>query len=170
MSSPLDSFKNNLKADLRACSEGSRDLKIAYLFHAGFQTLFFYRCARLLFEWGWVNSARAFTSMARIITSCDIHYKAELEGGVLFPHGRSVVIGEGVKIAKKSSIFQHTTIGGLAGETGFPELEEGTNVYPGSVIAGNVKLGEYSRVGPNVYLTVSVPSHTRVTHLNPLFQ
>lgn len=167
MSSPLNRFKRNLKADFLACSGETNIFGLSFLFHAGFQTLFFYRCARLLYEWRLPIVSKAITAVARIITSCDVHYKAELDGGVMFPHGRGVVIGEGVKIAKKSSIFQHATIGGMAGEGGFPILEEGVNVYPGSVIAGGIRIGEYSRVGPNVYLTVSVPTHTRVAPAKP---
>lgn len=111
--------------------------------------------------------AKALTAFGRLITSCDLHYKAELDGGVLIPHGRGVVIGEGVKVAKRCSIFQHTTLGSLEGKSGFPVLEEGVNIYPGTVVAGQIRIGEYSRVGPNVYLTVSVPTHTRVSPPKP---
>jgi serine O-acetyltransferase len=147
--------------------ENSSSFKLVYLFHAGFQTLFFYRTARLCYKKGFVFLARAFTAFARFMTSCDLHYKAELEGGVLIPHGRGVVIGEGVKIAKRCAIFQHTSLGAFEGKGGYPSLEEGVNIYPGSVVAGDVNIGEYSRVGPNVYLTVSVPKHTRVSPPKP---
>ena len=109
------------------------------------------------------------TSFGRVITSCDLHYKADLEGGVILPHGRSVVIGEGVFVSKGCSIFQNTTMGAMELKDGFPHLDEGVNIYPGTVIAGKVKIGEYCRVGPNVYLTASVPHHTRVSPPKPHF-
>ena len=103
------------------------------------------------------------TFMGRFVMGCDVHYRAEIKGGVLFPHARGIVIGEGVVIEKKSSIFHNTTIGGNEKRSGFPKLCEGVNIYSGTVIAGNVEVGEYSRVGPNVYLTESIPTHTRLS-------
>ncbi|MBF0245524.1 MAG: hypothetical protein HQL31_09685 [Planctomycetes bacterium] len=102
-----------------------------------------------------------------MLTGSDIHYKSYIAGGVTFPHGRGIVIGEGVRIEKRCSVFHNTTLGGLEGSAGFPFLEEGVNVYPGSVIAGDIRIGEYSRIGPNVFLRQSVPPRTRVSPPKP---
>jgi serine O-acetyltransferase len=102
------------------------------------------------------------TTLGRWINRCDIHYRAQIEPGVLFPHGLGVVIGEGVVIKSKCSIFQNCSLGTSEGKEGAPVLEEGVNLYPGTVVAGPLTIGEYARIGPNVYLTGSVQNHTRV--------
>ena len=79
-----------------------------------------------------------------------------------FPHGHGVVVGAGVVIGPRCYIFHNTTLGAREGRDGAPVLHEGVNIYPGTVIAGPVVVGEYCRIGPNVYLTDSVASHTRV--------
>ena len=171
MSSAFRKFRADLALDLKASSgDESAGIKLSYLFHAGFQALLFYRLARMFFASNALILAKAMTALGRFVTSCDLHYRAEIAGGVNLPHGRGVVIGEGVKIEKRCSIFQHASLGSLEGKEGYPRLEEGVNVYPGTVVAGSVKVGEYSRVGPNVYLTVSVPKHTRVTPSKPHIQ
>lgn len=143
---------------------------ILYLFHPGFQVCFFYRLARC-FHWLHLNGlARFFTAMSRLVTGCDIHYLADLEGGVQFPHGRGVVIGARVRIARRCFIFHNSTLGATEGKDGAPVLEEGVNIYSGTVVAGPLTIGEYSRVGPNVYLTDSIASHTRVKPPEPILR
>jgi serine O-acetyltransferase len=121
-----------------------------------------YRFSRAFDRSGWTFMARALTSLGRHFGNCDIHYRAEIEPGVLFPHGLGVVVGEGVVIKKRCSIFQNCSLGTIEGKEGAPILEEGVNLYPNTVVAGPLTIGEYSRVGPNVYLTGSIPQLTRV--------
>ncbi len=158
----------DIGADLAACSGRRGTLTfLSYLFHPGFAVLLSYRLARLFFAWRLVPLARFMTFASRFLTGCDIHYRAEIAGGVTFPHGRGVVIGEGVRIAHRCSIFHSVTLGSSELKPGYPVLAEGVNVYPYSVISGPVEIGEYSRVGPTVHLTESVPSHTRVRAPKP---
>jgi len=167
MPSSLHAFKCDLHEDFKACSGQKSGIRWVYLFHAGFQALFFYRLARLFHAWQCTNLAKAITAFGRFMTSCDLHYKAKLAGGIILPHGRGVVIGEGVVVERRCSIFQHTSLGSFEGKEGLPYLEEGVNLYAGCVIAGAVRIGEYARIGPNVYVTVSIPKYARVTPALP---
>lgn len=163
--------KQNLDADLvKCCGECGFVYLFKHLLHAGFLVCFFYRVARFFYwiDLAWI--AKLVTFWGRVITSCDVHYKADIAGGILFPHGRGVVIGEGVKIGRDCFIFQNATIGSREGQDGYPVLEEGVNVYPSVVVAGPITIGEYCRVGPCVYLTDSLPSHTRVKPPNPIIR
>lgn len=158
----------DLRDDLIESSQQPANLKWCfYLFHAGMQVSFFYRFSKACYVSGFEGLAKACSAFGRFVTGCDVHYKSEIEGGVVFPHGRGIVIGEGVIISSKCYIFHNTTMGALEGKQGFPQLERGVNVYSGTVIAGDIKVGEYSRVGPNVYLTDSIESHTRVSPIKP---
>ena len=113
--------------------------------------------------------ARLVSALMRWITNCDIHHGADLGPGVIFPHGTGVIVGEGVVISARCSLFQFTSIGSLERKGGVPTLKEGVNVYPNTVLAGHITIGEYCRIGPHVYLTESVPSHTRISPAKPHF-
>lgn len=152
----------HLSQDNKKCFGPDERLKPWSFWHPSLSVTFFYRFARAFDLAGWTPLARLITAFGRFFNKCDIHYRANIEPGVLFPHGLGVVIGEGVSIQKGCSIFQHCSLGSAEGKTGFPILEEGVNLYPGTVVAGPLTIGEYARVGPNVYLTGSVPNHTRI--------
>lgn len=143
--------------------QNSNQFSLALFFHPSFQVSFFYRLSHTFYLKGFVNFARFFCFLNRLFCHCDIHYKSIIEGGVLFPHANGIVIGEGVVIKKDSTIFHQTTIGGSEFKSGYPILEEGVNLYPGTVVAGVLTIGEWARIGPNVYLTSSVSSHTRIS-------
>lgn len=150
-----------LKADY-VVSAGHRHFRLAMLLHPGLQVSFFYRLSRFFHLVKLMPLARLCGVLMRWVTRCDIHHGSDIAGGVQFPHGSGVVVGEGVVIGSGCSLFQHTTVGALEGRDGAPVLEDGVNLYPGTVVAGAVRVGEYCRVGPSVYLTESVLSHTRV--------
>jgi len=159
----------DLKLDLELCSgEWSSLSFFKNLLHPSFQVSLFYRLSRYFYLNHFEFMARMVTAFSRSITGCDIHFRSQIEGGVLFPHGRGIVIGQGVVISKRCSIFHNVTLGASENQEGYPLLKEGVNVYPGSVIAGDIEVGEYCRIGPNVYLTESVGSHTRIKPAPPI--
>lgn len=160
---PINLLFKNLKSDIAVIYGDESGFRLSAFFHPSFQLTFFYRMAYFFDSINLTFFAKLFCFFNRFFSGCDVHYRAKINGGVLFPHAKCIVIGEGVAIAKNCSIFQQTTIGATEHQMGFPNLGEGVNVYPGSVIAGGVVVGEYSRIGPNVYLTESVPTHTRIS-------
>jgi serine O-acetyltransferase len=166
LDSPVRLTWRNLCADYKACS-GESVFRWRFLVHPGFQVSILYRCARYFHLKKQFVLARCLAVLMRWITGCDIHHGADLGAGIQFPHGMGVVVGDGVRIGPKCSLFQFTTLGASEGRDGAPLLEEGVNIYPGTVLAGNITIGEYSRIGPNVYLTESVPSHTRLAPAKP---
>lgn len=162
---------SHLKEDQEIHSGHKSRLRVSFLlFHAGMRVCTLYRLARAFELSGHRGWARFFCHLLRQWGRCDIHYTAHLEPGVCFPHGMGVVIGEGVYISRNCSIFQHCTLGSMEGHEGAPELKEGVNLYPGTVLAGAIEVGEYCRIGPNVYLTENLPSHTRVSPHPPAFR
>lgn len=162
-------FRQNLRADYVACAGKEQAFSWVFLFHAGFQVSLCYRASRFFHLMNWMVLARLMGVWMRWLTSCDIHHGSNIGPGVQFPHGCGVVVGEGVVMGPRCSLFQHSTVGATEGREGAPVLEEGVNLYPGTVVAGAVNIGEYCRIGPNVYLTESVPSHTRVSPPKPHF-
>lgn len=144
------------------CFGSKKPLRPWSFWHPSLAVTFYYRFARAFDQAGFTLMARFITALGRFATRCDIHYRSEIDPGVLFPHGLGVVVGEGVKIGKGCSIFQNCSLGSSEGKDGSPVLEEGVNLYPCTVVAGPLVIGEYARIGPNVYLTGSVTNHTRV--------
>ncbi len=160
---PINILFNNLKSDITVIYGDEDGFRFSAFFHPSFQLSLFYRLAYFFDSINLTIIAQLCCFFNRLLSGCDVHYRAKIRGGVIFPHAKCIVIGEGVTIAEKCSIFQQTTIGATEHESGAPVLGVGVNVYPGSVIAGGVDIGEYSRIGPNVYLTESVPTHTRIS-------
>lgn len=156
----------DLHKDLQLYQKEERGF-FRFFFHSGFQINIFYRCSRWAYLCKWPTLARFFSFLLRLFCGSDIHYSAQIDAGVVFPHGRGVIIGPKVIIKSGCHLFQNITLGGLETKEGFPVLEQCVNIYPYTVVAGKVNIGEYCRVGPNVYLTKDLPSHTRVSPSEP---
>lgn len=163
----VNSFQSQyrlLLEDLEA-NGGKKNLLsfLAFLFHPGFQVSFFYRISHAFHLSGLQFAAKFFSFLLRLVTKCDVHYAAKIQGGVVFPHAVGVIVGEGSEIGRGCSLFHGVTLGAKEGREGYPKLEEGVNLYPGSVLVGDIRVGEYCRIGPNVYLTESLSPHTRLS-------
>jgi serine acetyltransferase len=91
------------------------------------------------------------------LTGCQIHYQAEIEGGVRIIHATGIVIGTGVKIGNGTNIFQHVTIGTkkLGGEDK-PIIGRNVTIYTGAVIVGNIKIGDGCIIGANKVITKDI--------------
>ena len=87
--------------------------------------------------------------------------------------GETTVIGENVKI------YQGVTLGALSfaqdeeghlvrGMKRHPTIEDDVVIYAGAtILGGNTIIGKSSVIGGNVWLTRSVPPHTRVMISEP---
>ena len=92
--------------------------------------------------------------------NCYIAPNAEISNNMLFPHPIGVVIGDGVKIGKNCTVFQNVTIGKK--NDLYPTIGNNVTIYPGTVIVGNVKIGDNSIIGANSVVLHDVPPNTVV--------
>ncbi|GAA1470159.1 hypothetical protein GCM10017607_09010 [Microbacterium thalassium] len=82
------------------------------------------------------------------------------------PHPVGIVIGEGVRIGERVSIYQNVTLGGArvgdwqAGN--YPEVGDDTVIFAGAVIVGAVKIGRNAVIAANAVVTKDVPDFATV--------
>lgn len=81
--------------------------------------------------------------------------------GVTLPHPTGIVIGIGVRIEARSTIYQGVTLGANArGE--YPTIESGVTLYPNSMVTGRVRIGHGAVIGAGAYIYEDVPAGTTV--------
>jgi serine O-acetyltransferase len=122
---------------------------------------------------------RIITEYAHNITGIDIHPGASIDESFFIDHGTGVVIGETTIIGKRAKLYQGVTLGalstrggqGLRGAKRHPTLMDEVTVYSGaSILGGDTIIGEGAVIASNVFVTQSVPPHTRVSGKNPELQ
>ena len=122
---------------------------------------------------------RIMTEYAHSRTGIDIHPGADIGKGFFIDHGTGVVIGETTRIGDNVKIYQGVTLGALSfpkddagnivrGRKRHPTIEDHVVIYAGAtILGGGTVIGEGSIIGGNVWLTKSVPRHTKVMNANP---
>lgn len=140
------------------------NLLIPYLFAKGFLGLEMHRVGHALWHEG--RSTEAFMIQSRISEEfgMDIHPAAKIGIGVFIDHATGIVIGETATIGDDTSLLQGVTLGGTGKETGdrHPKVGRGCLISAGAIVLGNVKVGEYSRIGAGSVVLTDVPPHATV--------
>lgn len=95
-----------------------------------------------------------------------VNPKAVFPTTLRMPHPVGIVIGEGVRIGERVSIYQNVTLGGArsgdwqAGN--YPEVGDDTIIFAGAVIVGAVKIGRNAVIAANAVVTKDVPDYATV--------
>lgn len=107
----------------------------------------------------WILAARLNLKYGVYVSS-----RADVPGSTRMPHPTSIVIGEGVKLGEKVTLYQNVTLGGArrgdwkAGN--YPEVGDGTTIFAGAVVVGAVKIGRHCVIGANSVVTNDVPDYS----------
>ena len=129
------------------------------------------RFAHILYELRVPILPRIMTEHAHSLTGIDINPGAEIGEYFFIDHGTGVVVGETTVIGNHVKLYQGVTLGalstreerGLVGRKRHPTIENNVTIYSGaSILGGSTVIGEGSVIGGNVFLTRSIPPHTRV--------
>jgi serine O-acetyltransferase len=138
-----------------------------------------YRVAHCFYELGEKIVARIMSRHAHSQTGIDIHPGAVIANHFFIDHGTGVVIGETCILGDSVKLYHGVTLGAFSNRGGrsdvgkkrHPTLENDVTIYPNAtVLGGDTVIGEGSVVGGNVWLTESVPPHTRVSIDAPKLQ
>lgn len=145
--------------------------------YPGFYAIAAYRVAHALQQSGVRDIPRAITEYAHSKTGIDIHPAAQIGSHFCIDHGTGVVIGETTVIGNHVKIYQGVTLGALSvphrdvKSKRHPTLEDGVIVYSGAtILGGNTIIGSGSIIGGNVWLTKSVPPHSKVYYKASMHQ
>lgn len=115
---------------------------------------------------------RIITEQAHSRTGIDIHPGAQIGEYFSIDHGTGVVIGETTVIGHHVTLYQGVTLGAknfkydtegnMLNVPRHPILEDNVTVYSNASILGRITIGHDSVVGGNIWLTHSIPPHSRL--------
>lgn len=137
-----------------------------------------HRVAHTLLTMGVPLLPRMIAEMAHSATGIDIHPGAEIGPYFSIDHGTGIVIGETCRIGHHVSIYQGVTLGAKSFVTDssgrpvnlprHPIIHNHVTIYSNATILGRVTIGEHSVIGGNVWLTHSLPPHSRLLQSRPV--
>src|SRR6478609_8460651 len=137
--------------------------------YPGFYAIAAYRLAHELHSLGVEGIPRVITEHAHNKTGIDIHPGARIGEHFCIDHGTGVVIGETTVIGNHVKIYQGVTLGALsvdktdAEKKRHPTIEDHVVIYAGAtILGGETIIGNNSVIGGNVWLTRSVPPHSKI--------
>ena len=139
--------------------------------------MLYYRTAHELYLLGVPVIPRMLTEYAYSMTGIDIHPAAVIGDHFAIDHGTGIVIGETAVIGNHVTLYQGVTLGARNFSYDaeghpmriprHPILEDNVTVYSNASILGRITIGEGSVIGGNVWLTHSVPAHSRILQGKP---
>jgi serine O-acetyltransferase len=134
------------------------------LCYPGFHAVLLHRVAHRLYRAGWFTPARMVSQFSRTLTGIEIHPGATIGKRFFIDHGMGVVIGETAEIGDDVLLYQGVTLGGTGKVTGkrHPTIGNGVVVGTGAKILGNIRVGDYSKVGAGSVVVRPVPDQSTV--------
>jgi serine O-acetyltransferase len=178
----LPGIQEQLQEDIEAAYEGDPAAKSpmeVVMSYPAIQAIAAYRIAHLLYEKEVPLIPRIMTELAHSRTGIDIHPGAEIGRRFFIDHGTGVVIGETTVIGNNVKIYQGVTLGALSfpkegdgtlvkGIKRHPNVGDNVTIYAeATILGGDTNIGEGSDIGGNVWLTKSVPPHSKVYNVQP---
>lgn len=170
----LPAIHCDLTEDAKAILDGDPAAKSEYEViraYPGFYAIAFYRIAHELYKLNVPLLPRFITEYAHSKTGIDINPGATIAAGFFIDHGTGIVIGETAEIGKNVKIYQGVTLGALsvskdlASKKRHPTIEDNVVIYANAcILGGETIIGHNSTIGGNVWLTRSIPPHTKVYH------
>ena len=108
--------------------------------------------------------ARLGSHCARFWTGIEIHPAARIGRRFFIDHGAGVVIGETTTIGDDVTLYQGVTLGGTGkqAEKRHPDIGDGVVVGVGASVLGNIRVGEYAKVGAGAVVIEDVPPYATV--------
>lgn len=80
-----------------------------------------------------------------------------MRGALHLPHPHGITIGIGVVIGDRVTIYQGVTLG--ANQAGrYPVIGDGVRIFPQSIVAGAVHVGNGASIGAQSFVSRDVPA------------
>lgn len=171
----IPEIKHYLSTDVKAILDGdpaAKSVSEIIFCYPSMQALLHHRVAHALLRLGVPVIPRIISEMAHSLTGIDIHPGATIGEYFGIDHGTGVVIGQTAIIGNHVRLYQGVTLGAKSftlDEQGLPMdvprhpiLEDYVTVYSNTSILGRITIGQGSVIGGNIWLTYSVPPHSKV--------
>jgi len=168
----LPEIHHRLENDIQAMYAGdpaAKSTSEVVRTYPGFYAIASYRIAHELHRLGVKGIPRVITEHAHSKTGIDIHPAASIGEHFCIDHGTGIVIGETALIGNHVKIYQGVTLGALSVDKGdaekkrHPTIEDHVVIYAGAtILGGETIIGQNSVIGGNVWLTRSVPTHSKI--------
>lgn len=178
----LPAIRDMLCTDIRAAYEGdpaARSGEEILLCYPSIEALSIHRIAHELYRAGVPLLPRVMSEYAHHLTGIDIHPGATIGRFFFIDHGTGVVIGETCTIGEHVKLFMGVTLGAksfqldergnpVKGVKRHPDIEDNVVIYSNAtILGGDTRIGHDSIIGGNVWLTHSVPPHSKVYNAQP---
>jgi len=177
----IPSIRRSLECDVHAAFRGdpaATSLHEILFCYPGVTAMTHHRIAHALHVRGLPLVARVIAERAHAITGVDIHPGATIGSSFFIDHGTGVVIGETAVVGAHVRLYQGVTLGAksfpvdpsgalVKGLARHPIVEDHVVIYAGATILGRVTIGHHASIGGNVWLTHSVPPHSRMMQAQP---
>jgi serine O-acetyltransferase len=134
------------------------------LCYPGFHAVLLHRLAHKLYLQGLTVPARLISQLGRSLTGIEIHPGARIGRRFFIDHGMGVVIGETSEIGDDVLMYQNVTLGGTGKDRGKRHPTIGNNVVigTGAKILGDIRVGNFVKVGAGSVVIRSVPDYSTV--------
>lgn len=169
----IPKLRNELKKDCLAIFNGdpaAQSEEEVILAYPGFLAVSIYRIAHYFEKQLIPLIPRMMTEIAHSQTGVDIHPAAIIGESFCIDHGSGVVIGQTSIIGNNVKMYQGVTIGALSipkkgcTQKRHPTIEDNVTIYARTtILGGNTIIGKESVIGGNLWITKSIPPHSKIT-------
>lgn len=130
----------------------------------GLHALWAHRAQHKLHTWGFKRLALMWSMRTRRRTGIEIHPAATIGRRVVIDHGSGIVVGETARIGNDCLLYQGVTLGMTGHVTGqrHPQVGNNVTIGAGSIVLGNIHLGDGSSVGAGAVVVRDVAPGTTV--------
>lgn len=126
------------------------------------EALLMYRLAHECFllpeDCTYKNDADVYALVGRNVGQMELFYSSHIGRGLKINHGCGSVIGARCVIGENCLIHQNCTLGDKDG--GRPTLGNNVIMYAGSMVLGNVKIGDNTIIGANTIVISDFPANS----------
>lgn len=138
----------------------------------GFQMMLATRAMRLVRDLKVPLGAQVGSRLIRHLYGAEIHWDAELEGGISIVHGTGLVLSHRATIGEGCILFHNVTLGEaldpVTKVSGAPTLGKDVHVGPGATLLGPIHVGDGTKIMAGAVLTRSVPPNSLVKPAEPV--
>jgi len=167
----LPRIRRELECDLEEvlnhdpAAKGIEEVLLAY---PGFEAITAHRLAHFLYQKALPLLPRMMSEWVHRRTGIDIHPGAQIAPYCSIDHGTGLIIGETTIIGRHVNLFHNVTLGARSVTPEFrgckrhPTIGENVIIYPGATILGDIRVGDNSVIGGNVFLLESCLANSKI--------